>query len=60
MDVKMWMLSFKDLALQKQIGEGSFGRVSHRVCHRAGDTIYVGAVFHCLAEANVGWASTAG
>jgi len=36
MDVKMWMLSFKDLALQKQIGEGSFGRVSHPVCHELG------------------------
>ncbi len=33
MDVKMWMLSFKDLALQKQIGEGSFGRVSKEEWH---------------------------
>lgn len=27
MDVKMWTLNFRDLQLDKQIGEGSFGRV---------------------------------
>lgn len=39
MDVKMWMLAFKDLELQKQIGEGSFGRVRPRmgICE---DTIW--------------------
>ncbi len=28
LDVKTWMIDFKDLELVKQIGEGSFGRVS--------------------------------
>ena len=27
LDVKMWTLNFRDLKLEKQIGEGSFGRV---------------------------------
>jgi hypothetical protein len=41
-DVKMWTMRFKDLEIQKQIGEGSFGRVRRGAAGQggAGELLY--------------------